>query len=93
MKWLPACAAVIVLVTLSSAVSPAVPGTARRCNIQSPRVTAAIIDGDLWGMIQSQRGRYLFTSSGDPVLDLEEAAHLTRMSGSAARTSRSLGSS
>src|SRR5262245_65570639 len=46
-----------------------------------PQSTTVIIDGDLYGMVRSSSGRYVFGWSGPPVLGFGEAVALRRMLG------------
>src|SRR5262245_56697768 len=45
------------------------------------RQTVLVIDGDLWGMVRSSKGGYVFGWSGPPVLGYAEAVRLMRLLG------------
>jgi hypothetical protein len=51
------------------------------CNPTSVARTTALIDGDLYAMVQSQRGGYLFGWSGPPVRSYDDAVRLVRLLG------------
>jgi hypothetical protein len=51
------------------------------CNPTSALRTTAIIDGDLYAMVRSQQGRYLFGWSGPPVRSYTDAVRLVRALG------------
>jgi hypothetical protein len=51
------------------------------CDPTSVARTTAIIDGDLYAMVRSRRGRYLFGWSGPPVRSYDDAVRLVRALG------------
>jgi hypothetical protein len=80
MRWLLALAAAVSLSIALALGSPSGHAEPEGCGKRSPAM-AAIIDGDLYAMVRSQRGRYLFGSSGEPLLDVQEAIRLLRALG------------
>jgi hypothetical protein len=54
---------------------------AAKCDPANSEATTVIIDGDLYGMVRAQNGRYLFGWSGPPVLSFDEALRLIKALG------------